>query len=216
MRNQTSLSIFHSSEIAGYKEGIGTLRSEGGDCGGGSENLVAHALACHYVKGGDPTTDNYVTHSLRADGFDASEAGTGRGTPLTVMTLANQAVTVPTLVSEGDAHSGFRDEKGLVHGFSNRGIHSDEAETLRAGSHGALPMASQGMAVRRLTPRECERLQGFKDDYTLIKFRGKPAADGPRYKALGNSWAVPVVRWIGERINRVSAGGGVSGREGKD
>jgi hypothetical protein len=54
--------------------------------------------------------------------------------------------------------------------------------------------------VRRLTPRECERLQGFPDDYTLIPYRGKPAADGPRYKALGNSMAVPVMRWIGERI----------------
>ena len=57
------------------------------------------------------------------------------------------------------------------------------------------------MAVRRLTPRECERLQGFRDDYTLIPWRGKEAPDGPRYKALGNSMAVPVMRWIGERIN---------------
>jgi DNA (cytosine-5)-methyltransferase 1 len=57
-------------------------------------------------------------------------------------------------------------------------------------------------AVRRLTPIECERLQGFPDNYTNIPWRKKPEApDGPRYKALGNSWAVPVVRWIGERIN---------------
>ena len=56
------------------------------------------------------------------------------------------------------------------------------------------------MTVRRLTPRECERLQGFPDDYTLVDYRGKPASDGPRYKALGNSIAVPVMRWIGERI----------------
>lgn len=62
-----------------------------------------------------------------------------------------------------------------------------------------------GSAVRRLTPRECERLQGFPDDYTLITHRGKPAADGPRYKALGNSMAVPVMRWIGERIAQVDA-----------
>jgi DNA (cytosine-5)-methyltransferase 1 len=61
------------------------------------------------------------------------------------------------------------------------------------------------MAVRRLTPRECERLQGFPDDYTLVEYRKKPAADGPRYKALGNSMAVPVMRWIGERINLVAA-----------
>lgn len=62
-----------------------------------------------------------------------------------------------------------------------------------------------GSTVRRLTPRECERLQGFPDDYTLIPYRGKPAADGPRYKALGNSMAVPVMRWIGERIAAVDA-----------
>lgn len=58
--------------------------------------------------------------------------------------------------------------------------------------------------VRRLTPIECERLQGFQDGYTQIPYRGKPkeqCPDSPRYKALGNSWAVPVVRWIGERIN---------------
>lgn len=59
------------------------------------------------------------------------------------------------------------------------------------------------MAVRRLTPVECERLMGFADDYTLVPHRGKPAADGPRYKALGNSWAVPCAKWIGERIQLV-------------
>ena len=58
--------------------------------------------------------------------------------------------------------------------------------------------------VRRLTPKECERLQGFPDDYTNIEYKGKPAADGPRYKALGNSMAVPVIRWIGERIEAVT------------
>jgi DNA (cytosine-5)-methyltransferase 1 len=61
-------------------------------------------------------------------------------------------------------------------------------------------------AVRRLTPVECERLQGFPDNYTAIPWRKKPAdecPDGPRYKALGNSMAVPVMRWIGERIQMV-------------
>lgn len=57
--------------------------------------------------------------------------------------------------------------------------------------------------VRRLTPRECERLQGFPDDYTLIPYKGKDASDAVRYHALGNSWAVPVVRWIGRRIVEV-------------
>ena len=57
-----------------------------------------------------------------------------------------------------------------------------------------------GAAVRRLTPLECERLQGFPDDYTRILYRGKPAADAPRYRALGNAMAVPVMHWIGRRI----------------
>jgi len=62
----------------------------------------------------------------------------------------------------------------------------------------------QTMQVRRLTPRECERLQGFPDDYTLIPYRNKSASDGPRYKALGNSMAVPVMAWIGKRIQMVA------------
>ena len=65
------------------------------------------------------------------------------------------------------------------------------------------PATMNGPLVRRLTPRECERLQGFPDDYTLIPYRNKLAADGPRYKAMGNSMAVPVMRWIGERIQMV-------------
>jgi DNA (cytosine-5)-methyltransferase 1 len=56
---------------------------------------------------------------------------------------------------------------------------------------------------RRLTPLECERLQGFKDGYTLIPYRGNPARDSPRYKALGNSMAVPVMEWIGRGIQMV-------------
>jgi len=58
----------------------------------------------------------------------------------------------------------------------------------------------QTLAVRRLIPKECERLQGFPDDHTLVAYRNKPAADGPRYKANGNSMAVPVMHWIGRRI----------------
>lgn len=64
-------------------------------------------------------------------------------------------------------------------------------------------MEANPMLVRRLTPLECERLQGFPDGHTLIGWKGKPAEecpDGPRYKAIGNSMAVPVMRWIGKRI----------------
>lgn len=81
-------------------------------------------------------------------------------------------------------------------------IDEDMCGSLKVG--GSAPWIAQGrMVVRRLTPKECERLQGFPDDWTKIPYRGKPAEecpDGPRYKAIGNSFAVPVVRWIGERI----------------
>ena len=64
----------------------------------------------------------------------------------------------------------------------------------------------EGAVVRRLTPRECERLQGMPDDWTRIPYKNKPAEDcpdGPRYKAIGNSMAVPVMRWIMERMDCV-------------
>jgi len=86
--------------------------------------------------------------------------------------------------------------------YANEGSHgmgdnSEISVTLKGNQKTSnLAAVSTGMAVRRLTPRECERLQGFPDDYTAIP----NAADGPRYKALGNSMAVPVMAWIGRRL----------------
>lgn len=135
-----------------------------------------------------------ITHTLKADGFDGSEDGTGRGQPI----VATVAGTI-----------------GANHG-------NVKAEHAWTGQ-----LAATHSAVRRLTPTECERLQGFEDDYTLIPWRTWQEAarkgtsyeglllergmtlrgpsieecpDGPRYKAIGNSKAVPVVRWIGRRI----------------
>ncbi len=84
----------------------------------------------------------------------------------------------------------------------------DVAPTLRSGHGGGAvnQCVAYNYVVRRLTPRECERLQGFPDDWTLIPWRGKPAADCPdshRYKAVGNSMAVPVMWYIGRRIQIV-------------
>ena len=87
-------------------------------------------------------------------------------------------------------------------------IHKDGSSVgaLRASAGGSSRDYISAQAVRRLTARECERLQGFPDDFTAIPWRGKPAdqcPDGPRYKALGNSMAVPVMAWIGRRIQAV-------------
>lgn len=86
---------------------------------------------------------------------------------------------------------------GFKENMSTPSVGVGVGETLQAENYQAV---NYGMSVRRLTPRECERLQGFPDDYTLIPYRNGMAKDGPRYKALGNSIAVPVLAWIGRRI----------------
>jgi DNA (cytosine-5)-methyltransferase 1 len=88
---------------------------------------------------------------------------------------------------------------------SQSGVREGETHATLDGNNGSRRHNGTviGLAVRRLTPLECERLQGFPDNYTRVEHNGKPAADGPRYKALGNSMAVPVLAWIGERIRLV-------------
>jgi site-specific DNA-cytosine methylase len=92
---------------------------------------------------------------------------------------------------------------GQGSGAGGIGYSEHVAPTLPASDGGnRTPTLLNAMSVRRLTPIECERLQGFPDNYTNIPWRKKDESpDGPRYKALGNSWAVPVVAWLGKRIN---------------
>ena len=111
--------------------------------------------------------------------------------------------TVGTLRRETHGHEPVVMQPVCLGGqHPNAGIGIDQAPTLTSAmgaGGGHVPIVS--MAVRRLTPTECERLQGFPDGYTNIPWRkAAESPDGPRYKALGNSWAVPVVRWIGQRI----------------
>jgi DNA (cytosine-5)-methyltransferase 1 len=148
-----------------------------------STGPLSHCLNAGGMGRIDYESETLIAHSLRADGFDAGEDGTGRGTPLIVQAFDWQ--------SGGDSRGlDPKDAGGHTNSHANGGV---------------MPAVMQQMSVRRLTPRECERLQGFPDDYTLIPYRGKPASDGPRYKALGNSMAVPVVRWIGRRMQMVDA-----------
>lgn len=188
--------------------------------GGANCQATAVATALHAHPGGsrlDFQTETFlvqeVTHTLRADGFDASEDGTGRGTPLGPVAFAqNQRDEVRLMEVAGAlaAEPGMKQQtyvafdcKAATPQFAD-----DVTPTLRAmnhaGSHanaGGQVAVSSEVGVRRLTPRECERLQGVPDDYTLVPFRsGKPMQDGPRYKMLGNSFAVPVVAWIGRQI----------------
>jgi DNA (cytosine-5)-methyltransferase 1 len=86
-------------------------------------------------------------------------------------------------------------------GGDSRGL--DPKDTAQLQRCQTPAVVGPSLQVRRLTPTECERLQGFPDGWTAIPYRGKPASDGPRYKALGNSMAVPVMAWIGRRIAAV-------------
>ena len=249
-----------------------------------STGPVSHCLNAGGMGRQDYETETLIAHALRAEGFDASEDGTGRGTPLVPVAFAIQAGALRENPESGPDGAGVksglaytlearsevqavafaqnsRDEVLLQNGDgqivgalaaepgmkqttyvafqpriarNGRGDMGDLVNALQAQSGGtgkgdAAPcvavadtlgvganqtsgfqseVAAVGMQVRRLTPRECERLQGFPDDWTAIPWRGKPAAecpDGPRYKSLGNSMAVPCMRWIGERIAEVSA-----------
>lgn len=253
--------------------------------GGGNRSGPLDVTATLTAKGQrqDFEVETFIAHTLKGEGFDASEDGTGCGTPIVPVPFDTTQITSASNYSSpkaGDpchplaagAHAPCIAFSAKDHGADAM---SDLSPTLRAGGHskshanagvmpavafalrgregGAMPevegegdrigalraasggssrdyvamsapeladtlsvganqttgfpgdFCARGSAVRRLTPRECERLQGFPDDYTLIPYRKGMAADGPRYKALGNSMAVPVMAWIGRRIAAVDA-----------
>ena len=123
---------------------------------------------------------------------------------LGVGSVGDPAPTVDASFVHGVAQVNMQGSK------SNACVSTDGSSFTLNAMHGHdVHAVAQAMTVRRLTPRECERLQGFPDDYTLIPWRKKAAGDcpdGPRYKALGNSMAVNCMEWIGERIAAVEAG----------
>jgi DNA (cytosine-5)-methyltransferase 1 len=182
---------------------------------------VSSALSAHGGSGRmDFESETFVAHTLRADGFDASEDGTGRGTPLVPVAFDTTQITSAANRSNPKAGDPCHPLAAGAHppaiAFQERGreggrtleIGGDVGYALTAPAGGGRAQernVQQGFAVRRLMPLECERLQGFPDGYTAIPWRGKTAADGPRYKALGNSWAVNCARWIGQRIEAVDA-----------
>ena len=168
----------------------------------------------------DYETETLIAHSLRAEGFDASEDGTGRGTPIVPVAFSSKDYGAdacddfaPTLRSMSHSASHANGGGQMAVAFAPHGrksgaqpeIHGD-GETvgaIRSDAGGSSRDYVATYVVRRLTTKECEILMGFPPGYTDVPIRGKRAADGPRYKALGNSFAVPVVRWIGERIQSV-------------
>lgn len=163
---------------------IGRQPKQGGNGDGFSQDGVSYTLTStdqHAVCfNGDvtPKSSEDVALTLRAQ-----QGGEGIGVAYSTTT----ADVHPTLTT----------------GFGERGMDLEQM----AGDGAVLQTQHNTTTVRRLTPVECERLQGFPDNYTRIPYRNKPAEDcpdSPRYKALGNSWAVPVVWWIGHRINQMT------------
>jgi DNA (cytosine-5)-methyltransferase 1 len=172
------------------------------------DQFVAQPVAFHNRQ--DPDVSGDITHPL-----GAKDNGMAVAQPVAFDTY-NQTVTgdtAQTLCSRGDTPGGNAHLVPAV--MQPVAIGLDEEQNACVEGFGTLKARMEGggfegsvmtpaMQVRRLTPVECERLQGFPDGYTNIPWRKKPEApDGPRYKALGNSMAVNCMRWIGERIQQV-------------
>ena len=205
------------SSFGGYSQESGTLRANGGDLGGGSENLLVDkqwpadisssldttfgtkmGLENQHVNAGCPMfvpAEVTTVQTLRAR--RPGEGGMSHDHEHIVPVLS------PALNTCSGANHAPDTKAYVVHGTQDPCV-SDIAFA-QGRNNGGENVMVQSMAVRRLTPVECERLQGFPDTYTDIMSKGKATPDGPRYKALGNSMAVPVMAWIGNRIQQVES-----------
>jgi DNA (cytosine-5)-methyltransferase 1 len=171
---------FYESSLAQYREAnvSGTIKASGGVAGGGSETFLAQPIAYNITFcDANGTRSDRPNGGLYVNETDVTSTLTKAG----IGTNVAQPIAFPSTLS---------------------GTQCASAENIAPSMGAKNPMAvTTPMAVRRLTPVECERLQGFPDNYTNIPWRKvAESPDGPRYKALGNSWAVPVVAWIGKRI----------------
>jgi DNA (cytosine-5)-methyltransferase 1 len=185
-------------EAIAEREVCGCL-SDGAHMGGGLNGQDAYSGRIMAVANAIPIHDQATRFSgKRGDKQDGKGNGLGVGKP---------GDPCPTL-TKGDKHAVLYEN----HPNDSRVTGPHDVAPICVSRYGTgggnvpLVQPKDLMAVRRLSPRECERLQGFPDDHTLIPWRNKPAdqcPDGPRYKALGNSMAVPCMAWIGKRIDAV-------------
>ena len=189
----TQLAASHTTGAGFWQNGIGTLRAREQES---HEHLVttstghtSHCLNAGGMGRQDYETETMVVGSYRTAGDGAVYDSGDRTAALTTATDPSANIVAFSGRNRGDDGRGYDRPPNIT------GPIAGTVDTVKPGN-----VAGPTIGVRRLTPRECERLQGFPDDYTLVPHRGKPAADGPRYKAIGNSMAVPVMRWIGERI----------------
>ena len=181
---------------------------------GGFSNSADHAAASYIIPwptakcltargagGGnlDPETANFVACEAKATTHAFKVRGGCDGGGKGYLGSDELAFTIST-----NQDQQIFSESAIGFDAYNNNVTGDISKTIDTGQdYHHVPNVMQRSAVRRLTPRECERLQGFPDDYTLVPHRNKPMSDGPRYKALGNSMAVPVMHWIGKRIQMI-------------
>lgn len=200
-----------------YGNGLPCLRAEGGDAGGGSEALIAFSCKDH---GADAADD--LAPTLRAMGHGESHANAGGQVAVAFSIMPQNSgkdykareVEVAQPLMAGGPVGGNQGGDFILQPLAFAQNSRDEVR-LQGGDGqivGALAAEpgmkqttyiQQGWAVRRLTPPECARLQGFPDHHSRIAWRGKAAElcpDGPQYKTYGNSMAVTVMRWLGERV----------------
>jgi len=198
-----------SVRVASFTDVAGCLRADvPGRVENSSSTVVAQPVpfdttqitsAANYSnpKAGDPC------HPLAAGMHAPAIAFPGR---MSATQCASSEELSPSLCAVNPTAVAFNMHKS-GNDASSMGISEDRTDCLRAFEKSPFAVQPQaGMQVRRLTPEECEALQGFPREFTKIPWRKKPASecpDGPRYKALGNSWAVPVAAWIGARIELV-------------
>ena len=183
---------FTASSFAQYAPGVGTVRASGGDLGGGSETLLTQPVPFRKSKRAQSVTDNetlvLADSSNTLNNFDLGD------------TRTTHAVV--------DSTTAISFSPGNLVRKAGPNPSSETFPTLSKDSGDQNPHVATPMAVRRLTPNECLRLQGFPDNWSRIPWKGKPAEecpDGPQYKAAGNSMAVPVMAFIGNRIAEYEA-----------
>lgn len=163
---------------------------------GGIQPVVATGCISMYLDA-TPKFSNDLAHSLRRGGDGGTNAETCVDMAPTLSARSHKDAPITVVTRCGCDGGG----KGAL-------TSEDVSLTLSTRNEQSLfdPHGGPRYVVRRLTPVECERLQGFPDNWTQVPYRGKPATecpDGPRYKAIGNSMAVPVMKWIGKRIQEV-------------
>ena len=207
--------LFERESLSGHpaprreerQETAGTVTTRAGNGGGGGlgtdEACSGYLQAIGNVQDGSVTTlssREYKGLSCGRDGMTSAAVIAFGAQNSSAQGLSASEHITPTLDKSKTPALAFSSKQQSMKTSDNL------ANTLGANDYKEPQAVADNMQVRRLTPKECERLQGFPDSYTQIPYRNKPAEncpDGPRYKAMGNSMAVPVMRWIGKRIKMV-------------